>query len=671
MVYKTRSDHVARGTQDTMAAMFQKFAICVFVCYLTYIKPGICTTLTTRNSCRLSFVGKENGTMIGYSNKSNFDVEGFCNYAMEVREGNQVNLTFENVTLEREGVSLKDYIVIFDGPDCMSRRIRAVHDQQTPRFISSGNRMAALFISNSQSETVGFKARFYTVTSQNASKPLPPKGRNLILWNCGGNLTNETGSLSFNKTSLQNALCIWRITVAVDKLVELHIEKLELQTLSSSFRVLDGNDCAADVIYYHRSYDAAGPLSINSTSNVMVVVLAAPLGLSFAEVKASYKSVPNRNFTNTTTPIETTVTTTTVGVISSSPSSEQPENEITSPVSSSTTEQPETSTSSGDIIATTEISTRNSCHVSFVGKENGTMIGYANKSNFDVKGFCNYAMEVSEGNQVNLTFEIVKLEREGISLKDYIVIFDGPDCMSRRIRAVHDQQTPRFISSGNRMAALFISNSQSETVGFKARFYTVTAQNATKPLPPKGRNLILWNCGGNLTNETGSLSFNKTSLQNALCIWRITVAVDKLVELHIEKLELQTLSSSFRVLDGNDCAADVIYYHRSYDAAGPLSINSTSNVMVVVLAAPLGLSFAEVKASYKSVPNPNFTNTTTPIETSVATTSEEDEKVVTSPTLNPATGAATAHTSLTLAYACNLFTMFLWTFISAIHMSPA
>ncbi|CAH8491231.1 unnamed protein product [Dicrocoelium dendriticum] len=246
-----------------------------------------------------------------------------------------------------------------------------------------------------------------------------------------------------------------------------------------------------------------------------------------------------------------------------------------------------------------------SCTTTFQSSENRTFIEKVNSSNFANKSFCNYFIQVDQGKQVNLSFTGVQLETYDSSFTDYVVIFDGADCMSQRIGVVYDQHTSNFTSSGNQMTALLMVNNHVYPVGFHAKY----DEGPTKPSPPSS-NRILENCGRNLTGASGRLSFNGSEVPNVLCIWKITVKAKKVVFLEIEKLTLESSFSSFRVLDGSTCAAREIYRMWGYEDFEPTSVLSSSNIMTVVFASPPGIVREKVMASYKSV-EPNFTTTTT------------------------------------------------------------
>ncbi|CAH8491220.1 unnamed protein product [Dicrocoelium dendriticum] len=250
------------------------------------------------------------------------------------------------------------------------------------------------------------------------------------------------------------------------------------------------------------------------------------------------------------------------------------------------------------------------CSSSFTTSKDGTFIEKVNPSSFETKSFCNYFIQVQQGNQVNLTFTDVQLETYDFSLTDYVVIFDGADCMSKRIGVVYDKHTSNFTSTSNKMTALLMVNNHVYPVGFQAKYDTVTGKDPTIQPPPSTQNRILDNCGSNLTNASGQLSFNGSEVPNVLCIWKITVNTKKVVLLQVEKLTLESSFSSFRVLDGSTCAANEIYRIWGYDDFKPTSILSYSNTITVVFASPPGIVREKVMASYTSV-EPNFTTTTT------------------------------------------------------------
>ncbi|CAI2738091.1 unnamed protein product, partial [Dicrocoelium dendriticum] len=239
-------------------------------------------------SCSQTFIGNESGQLLSPGYPENYTTSEFCNYAIQLPSNRQVNLTFTEVELERWNNSLVDFIVLFDGVDCMSQRIAAVVNISTPSYISSGNSMVALFTSDINTQTGAFAAKFTTVSR---SEPVPPFPENKILERCGEDIKAINGKLLYEGKGGVNHLCIWRITVEYGKMLTFNLTKLSLSYPRNWLRILDGSDCGAPVVYFANGDSEKRLVSLTSTTNTMMVIFAEINGNGTDRIEADYYMV--------------------------------------------------------------------------------------------------------------------------------------------------------------------------------------------------------------------------------------------------------------------------------------------------------------------------------------------------------------------------------------------
>ncbi|CAI2737498.1 unnamed protein product [Dicrocoelium dendriticum] len=237
-------------------------------------------------SCSQTFIGNESGQLLSPGYPQEYKSSEFCNYAIQLPSNRQVNLTFTEVALEIWNTSLVDFIVLFDGVDCMSNRIAAVVNISTPTYISSGNSMVALFTSDINAQYGPFAAEYTTAPT----KPVPPFPENKILIQCGEEIKGNSGNLSYQGEDGRNYLCIWKISVDSGKTIAFNLTDLYISYPGNWLRLLDGSDCGAPVVHFVYGDSGNRLISLNSTSNTMMVIYAALSGDTEDLFEATYYS---------------------------------------------------------------------------------------------------------------------------------------------------------------------------------------------------------------------------------------------------------------------------------------------------------------------------------------------------------------------------------------------
>ncbi|CAH8550221.1 unnamed protein product [Dicrocoelium dendriticum] len=242
-----------------------KYCSCIFVRVFVTIISLNCIHIVPNLTCSESFTLKEKGTIYSPGYPSWYGPRRFCNYKIDFASDKQVALNFTNANLD----SVWDRIFVFDGPDCMSKRIGVLRRTDTPKFISSGKGITALLITEGEEGSWGFKADYSAE-------------------NCGKELNGTAGNFSYVGKRGSDVLCVWRITVPHGGQVHLSFKRLVLNSFSSWLRVLDGSTCGAKVIAEFSMATYLGGLDVNSTSNVMTIVYSSVRSTDLDVIDAFY-----------------------------------------------------------------------------------------------------------------------------------------------------------------------------------------------------------------------------------------------------------------------------------------------------------------------------------------------------------------------------------------------
>ncbi|CAH8520516.1 unnamed protein product [Dicrocoelium dendriticum] len=250
------------------------------------------------------------------------------------------------------------------------------------------------------------------------------------------------------------------------------------------------------------------------------------------------------------------------------------------------------------------------CHRRYAASKNGTVEYTEGTGNI---AFCNYEIAVDSKSQIRLEFAKTNLDRLGPAFVDYVLAFDGPDCMSTRIGAVSGKRTPTFTSSGNQMTALFVRGNIGKV--FKAMYSTD-------------------NCGGERNGPNGTISFKGDEKVNALCIWRLRVGEGKKVHLQLRAKQSASVGSWIRLLDGSNCSARELAYITAQSKSQTYNETSTSNVMMVIFSSVNGFPPEEFRAFYwdGTVPTTTTTTTTSSETNSTSTVKTRDDEINSVPT---------------------------------------
>lgn len=248
------------------------------------------------------------------------------------------------------------------------------------------------------------------------------------------------------------------------------------------------------------------------------------------------------------------------------------------------------------------------CNKVYSGGETGTIEDTGGLFGY----FCNYEVSISSKKQINLTFTRLEMEGSGDELFNYLLVFDGRDCMSPRLGVAYGDEMFTFITTGNSTTILFVAGFPEQM--FQATYMAVTGLNATKPKPPSPESAILDNCGKEMTGNSGVINFRANGSRNELCVWRLKVPEGRRIILQLTTLMMTTLGSWMRALDGSTCGSNVLLYLSYESNILIFRVNSTSNVMLVMFSSATGNRGDEISASYYSA----FDRTTPTVATTTS-----------------------------------------------------
>ncbi|CAH8607047.1 unnamed protein product [Dicrocoelium dendriticum] len=190
---------------------------------------------------------------------------------------------------------------------------------------------------------------------------------------------------------------------------------------------------------------------------------------------------------------------------------------------------------------------------------------------------CAYTVNVPRDGRVKFILLDADLER----YFDNLILFDGPDCLSRRIAAVDRRTEEVFITTRNYLFVLFISNPFTKKRGFQAQFEQTNAQSTVSTIAaPTG---LLRNCGGEIVSAEGTIAHTTCCERSVLCIWRINGEPGHTVELRITKFKTANGADFLQILDGADCSAREIRWLHDKPTWPQNFVQSTSNALTLIL----------------------------------------------------------------------------------------
>ncbi|KAF5396357.1 hypothetical protein PHET_10881 [Paragonimus heterotremus] len=191
--------------------------------------------------------------------------------------------------------------------------------------------------------------------------------------------------------------------------------------------------------------------------------------------------------------------------------------------------------------------------------------------------FCYWKLQTNEGNRLHLRFQRVRIYHTE-PLKDFVVVFNDSTCMSPVMAIIAEQPQFEYVSTGNKMSVLFLSDSVNEAEGFTGRF----EKNAivTQPI---GQTLIDQQdfCRHELFEHSGKID-TIVLPKYVLCLRRITVKPQYRIRLEFIRHLWRNPLTWVRTLDGDDCSSPILASMHNTSTQTPNVIVSSGNQVMLV-----------------------------------------------------------------------------------------
>lgn len=191
------------------------------------------------------------------------------------------------------------------------------------------------------------------------------------------------------------------------------------------------------------------------------------------------------------------------------------------------------------------------------------------------------------------------------------VVFNGPDCLSRRSFFYESGLRSEFISELGSLSIVYMNHVGRPAV-IEEKIETVPGSTkSTQPeLYDRSTYMLYDNCGETLSAESGEINLEKylyTGRTAAFCVWRITTKPGGKILLTEIQFDSQPKRELY-VMDGKSCAGTILLHKRPDLEAQPTSVNSTENDVILIFWGAQNVKKTSFSAKFKT------TGGTVPIE---------------------------------------------------------
>ncbi|XP_035769250.1 suppressor of tumorigenicity 14 protein-like [Neolamprologus brichardi] len=175
------------------------------------------TTFSERKSIDIHIENSGHVESPGFPN-SPYPSNAYLQWKFRADPQHRIQLDFDDLILEDD--CQRDFIKIYDSLVPIEKRAmteQCGYPDQSLSFISSGNVMLLMLVTNEEKNFPGFRANY---------SPIPQ-----TTLNCGGALTGEKGSISspfFPSNYPPRTTCVWNIEVASNKFLKVLFNKFSL-----------------------------------------------------------------------------------------------------------------------------------------------------------------------------------------------------------------------------------------------------------------------------------------------------------------------------------------------------------------------------------------------------------------------------------------------------------
>ncbi|XP_070545531.1 suppressor of tumorigenicity 14 protein-like [Ptychodera flava] len=535
------------------------------------------TTLTPDNSaCGQSYLTDSSSTFTSknYNGFTLYEHNIVCFWVIEAPSDKVISLTFAAFEVE-PGLTYCEYdaVVVFDGRSAAAD-ILAEYCGFTvpPPVASTGNYMYIYFTTDSSTAYAGFSARYEVLDPQDIGQDS----------GCGGEsyLTGVSGtfsSVNFDGTTHydDNLFCQWQVEVSAGQFIKFEFQHMSIEySISCSYDVLtiyDGSDSTHDIIGSYCGHTL--PSAVTSSTNVASVIFKSDSVRTETGFQITYEAVG----------------------------------------------QSDVDSGCGD----DRYQTSNSGSIS--------SMNYNGANLYDNYAYCEWLIEVTEGQVIQFDFTNIDIESSGSSCPyDYVRLYDGSTTASTLLGTFCGTVTPEAItSSSNSLLVIFESDSSIQGAGFQATYASTVKCSfgefecdTSVCIDISLRCNSIDDCGDNsdesdcidvcasaqvLTSATDSFtspSYDGSSSygNNLDCEWHITVDASKVVYLEF---------SVFHIESHPSCVYDYVGVYdgasASYPSIGTLCgsmlpdpITSSGNTLTVSMVTDSSIGLTGFSATYYS-----------------------------------------------------------------------
>ncbi|XP_068906568.1 cubilin-like isoform X2 [Tenebrio molitor] len=506
----------------------------------------------------------------GYPNNYPLNME--CTWTIQVKPGHQIMLNVIDFSLESYSVCRYDWVEIRNGGTSVSPLLGRYCGNTIPKMIPShANKVYIRFRSDMTRAEKGFKISWSATAT-----------------GCGGSLNGPTGSIispNYPEPYSINTECIWKISISTGSLIQVVFSDLDLEEHSSCsldyVEILDGPALNSKSL---GKFCSSNPNLIRSTSNSLTVKFRSDLSRTGRGFQLQYTTICNNTLKGFRGVIESpnfpNVYPTSVNCnweievanrnkinISFShfdlekviPYSTNNSNKciydfievlFITPVEEYEEEGPfeKYGVYCGDTIPSLISLNSNHAKIHFVSdnlvhgngfrlewqidgcgdvltKPNGTITSPNYPKAYPPSVECNWKIEVDYGNQIEITFHKVDVEKTYLCHLDFIKLYNGEDETYPEIATVCHQNKPLTLrSSGNFMFVKFRADTSVQGLGFYANY-------TTKPTK----------CGGKYVMDKASImspNYPQNYDINSTCGYEIEVGEGHVISLKFEDFDL-------------------------------------------------------------------------------------------------------------------------------------
>uniref|UniRef100_A0A3Q2XI57 ST14 transmembrane serine protease matriptase b n=1 Tax=Haplochromis burtoni TaxID=8153 RepID=A0A3Q2XI57_HAPBU len=195
----------------------KKIKVACFTTGILYPKHVLLVIFSERKSIDVHIENSGHVESPGFPN-SPYPSNAYLQWKFRADPEHRIQLDFDDLILEDD--CQRDFIKIYDSLVPIEKRAmteQCGYPHQPLSFISSGNVMLLMLVTNEEKNFPGFRANY---------SPIPQ-----TTLNCGGTLTGEKGSISspfFPSNYPPRTTCVWNIEVANNKFLKVLFNKFSL-----------------------------------------------------------------------------------------------------------------------------------------------------------------------------------------------------------------------------------------------------------------------------------------------------------------------------------------------------------------------------------------------------------------------------------------------------------